>query len=277
MEDAFKPSRLLRIMGTEEKMRGSFAALRMTKNGCRVSKPRSAHHGEQGFMLLWAIVAVFLVLLAIGIAAPRVARDLRRDKEVETIHRGNQYVRAIQLYYTRLNSYPGSIDALKNTNNTRWLRKEYVDPMTGEVDWKPILLGQAKTTPKGFFGEPLSAMPGNAAPGTTLAPSTPAGSSTSPDGKDGKPGSTKTKDSLFGSSGPGGGGPFVGVSIPKTGDSITVLNEMTTYDTWEFVYDPRVDQFYINNNKLNGGGALGGGLPDSNKNKSPDDTKPLPR
>ena len=67
----------------------------------------------------------------------------------------------------------------------------------------------------------------------------------------------------------------MGVGIPKAGDSITVLNEMTTYDTWEFVYDPRIEQFYAKNAALNGGTG-GGGLPGgSNLNGGlPGDSKP---
>ena len=63
--------------------------------------------GEQGFMLLGAIVLIFLLLLTLSIAAPKVAQALRRDREVEAIHRSNEYVRAIQLYYRKFGRYPG--------------------------------------------------------------------------------------------------------------------------------------------------------------------------
>jgi type II secretory pathway pseudopilin PulG len=59
------------------------------------------HKNEQGFMLVGLIVAIFIILLVLGVAAPKVARALRREREVEAIHRGNQYVRAIQLYYKK--------------------------------------------------------------------------------------------------------------------------------------------------------------------------------
>ncbi len=54
----------------------------------------------------------------------------------------------------------------------------------------------------------------------------------------------------------GGGAPFVGVGVPKEGDSITILNEQTTYNTWEFIYDPRIEQLYAKG-ALFGGGASG--------------------
>jgi type II secretory pathway pseudopilin PulG len=112
--------------------------------------------GEQGFMLLGLVVAIFLILLALGVAAPRVAHELRREREVETIHRGNQYVRAIQLYYRKMGHYPGSMEQLEKSNNLRFLRQRYVDPMTGKTDWRLIHVGEAKTTVKGFFGKPLA-------------------------------------------------------------------------------------------------------------------------
>src|ERR1700722_18468784 len=86
---------------------------------------------EQGFMLLGLIVAIALMLLAMSVAAPIVARSLRRDRDVEAVHRGNQYVRAIQLYYKKFGHYPGSIDQLEKTNEIRFLRQKYADPITG--------------------------------------------------------------------------------------------------------------------------------------------------
>ena len=102
------------------------------------------------------VVAIFLVMLALGVAVPRVAKELRRDREVESMHRGEQYVRAVRVYYRKFGHYPGSIEQLEKTNNIRFLRQKYVDPMTGKADWRIIHVGEAKTTVKGFFGQPLA-------------------------------------------------------------------------------------------------------------------------
>src|SRR5580704_19653209 len=118
----------------------------------------SERDNEQGFMLVGLIVAIFIILLVMGVAAPKVARGLRRDREVETIHRGNQYVRAVQLYYKKFQHYPGSMEQLEKTNNIRFLRQRYADPMTGKPDWRLIKVGEAKTTVKGFFGQPLAGL-----------------------------------------------------------------------------------------------------------------------
>jgi hypothetical protein len=80
------------------------------------------------------------------------------------MQRGKQYIRAIQLYYRKFGAYPPSIDALVKTNNIRFLRKKYIDPITGKDDWKPLLFGQNKAPmAMGFFGQPMGGMGGNTA------------------------------------------------------------------------------------------------------------------
>ena len=107
----------------------------MTGTSSVESAVEMERHEEQGFMLVGLIVAIFFVLLALSVAAPKMAQELRREREVEAVHRGNQYVRAIRLYYRKFGHYPGSIEQLEKTNNIRFLRQRYVDPMTGKADW----------------------------------------------------------------------------------------------------------------------------------------------
>src|ERR1700737_3459888 len=114
---------------------------------------------EERFALIGWVVAIFLVLLLLSIAAPKVAMQMRREREVEAVHRANQYTRAIRMYYRRNgNHYPGSIEQLEKTNKIRFLREKYVDPMTGKADWRLIHFGEAKTKLHGLFGEPLPGM-----------------------------------------------------------------------------------------------------------------------
>jgi len=244
-----------------------------------------ARAGEQGFLLVGVIVMAALVLIALSVAAPIVARDLRRERELEAVHRGQQYVRAIRLFYLKTNSYPASVKALENTNNVRYLRQHYLDPMTGKDDWRLIGLGQAKTTVKGFFGQPLSGLNGAAGGGLGSAaglqsggvPNT--GGTTSSTGTQGSntpgsagsqtgPGTSSFGTSSFGQNGAAGGdsafgsgstGPFVGVGIPKDGASIITLNEQTDYSTWEFIYDPRIEQLYAKSSIFGGGVATSSG------------------
>jgi type II secretory pathway pseudopilin PulG len=115
-----------------------------------------AKPGESGYILLGVIILLAVFIIAMAVAAPRIAADIQRDREVETMHRGKQYIRALQLYYRKFNAYPPSIDALVKTNEIRFLRKRYIDPITGKDDWKPIMYCQNKAPiAMGFFGQPL--------------------------------------------------------------------------------------------------------------------------
>lgn len=280
---------------------------------------------DDGFMLVGLIAAIFIILLIVAIAAPRVAKSLRRDRELEAIHRGNQYVRAVQLYYRKLGHYPSNLDQLEKTNNIRFLRQRYVDPMTGKPDWRLIHVGEAKTTVKGFFGKPLSGLQNGVGIAGAYTPGTPIGANgsgsntTSSSGSTGSSFGSSSGSSSFGGSGTGansggsgfggtgsssstfgngaaypgagqtgspngtaaagsngtgttgfgstgtngvgsqsastftgGGAPIVGVSSMASGSSITVLNEQTTYATWEFLYDPRIEQLKAKTSLLGG-------------------------
>ena len=118
---------------------------------------RHVKASEEGYVMLIAIFLMALLVISLAIAAPQVAKSIQRDKDLETYHRGLQYRRAIQLYYRKFHAYPPNTDALVKTNDIRFLRQKYVDPITNKVDWKPVLFGQNKTpTAMGFFGQPLA-------------------------------------------------------------------------------------------------------------------------
>ena len=110
-------------------------------------------------MLLAVVVMVALLLIALSVAAPVVARQLRREREVESQHRMEQYVRAIQLYQRKFpGQYPASIKVLEDSNNIRFLRHPYVDPLTGKADYKLIHQGEQRTKIHVFFGQELDGL-----------------------------------------------------------------------------------------------------------------------
>lgn len=111
---------------------------------------------EAGYVLLAVLFMAFLLAIWLSVAASRMASDIERDRERELIQRGLQYQRAVQLYYRKFGAYPPTIDALVKTNDIRFLRKRYKDPITGKDDWVPIHFGEAKTPTIGFFGQPLA-------------------------------------------------------------------------------------------------------------------------
>jgi hypothetical protein len=118
-------------------------------------RPRAS---EEGYVLIAVVFMTVALVLALAIALPRMREDIQRDREIETMQRGKQYIRAIQLYYRKFHAYPPNLEALEKTNNIRFLRKRYVDPTTGKDEWKPVMFGQNKTPQAmGFFGQPLAA------------------------------------------------------------------------------------------------------------------------
>jgi type II secretory pathway pseudopilin PulG len=252
---------------------------------------RRASDSEEGFLLLAMIFAIAVILIFLAVAAPSVAKDLQRERELETIHRGNQYVRAIRLYYRKFGSYPTSVDALVKSNNIRFLREKYLDPMTGKDDWRLIHVGENKTQVTGYFGEPLEGLNssgiGSSGGGGTQ---TTAGSTVAASGGAGSIGqATGTAgaafgNSTFGSNGSatsttngttsttgnttngtdatdfgGGGGPIMGVSSLSSKSSIITIREQQTYNTWEFIYDPRIELLYAKSKALGGGGGASTG------------------
>lgn len=139
---------------------------------------RPAQPTEEGYILIGVILLLIVFVIAMTVAAPRIAASIQRDRDVETMHRGKQYIRAIQLYYRKFNAYPPNVDALVKTNEIRFLRRRYLDPITGKDDWKPVLFGQNKTPmAMGFFGQPLG---GPGMGGAVLAGTGPGGGNTNP-------------------------------------------------------------------------------------------------
>jgi hypothetical protein len=96
---------------------------------------------ESGYALLF--IFAMAAILAIGLykEVPRVAFEAQRDKEQLLIDRGEQYSRAVQLFVHKFNRFPATMEELENTNNMRFLRKRYVDPMTGKSDWRILHAG----------------------------------------------------------------------------------------------------------------------------------------
>src|ERR1700690_1483805 len=121
-------------------------------------------HSERGYILLMLMMFVALLEIAAGALAPSIAFRVRRDREEEMIHRGTQYSRAIRHFVKNTGRYPTRLEELENTNNIRFLRKRYKDPITGK-DFKLLHVGEVQLTsaPGVGLGVAASAMGANAA------------------------------------------------------------------------------------------------------------------
>jgi type II secretory pathway pseudopilin PulG len=135
---------------------------------------RHKNHSEEGYLLVWVMFLLVVFTIGLSVAVSRTAKEIQRDRELETMHRGKQYTRAVQLYYRKFRAFPPNASALVNTNEIHFLRKKYLDPTTGKDDWKPIRFGEAKTQATGFFGQPIAGA--GSAGGTVLAGTGPSGS-----------------------------------------------------------------------------------------------------
>jgi type II secretory pathway pseudopilin PulG len=199
--------------------------------------------GEEGYILVGVIILLAIFMILMSVAIPKLREDIRRDQEVETIRRGQQYVRALQLFYRRFHRYPASIDQLEDTNGLRFLRKRYADPLTRSDDWKPVHLGENRAPlTMGFFGAVLNA--GTALPNSSRARGqdsilgSPPASAFDPIPSDtsGSGDNSQSSPSMA-----LGAGPMIGIRPSKAMASILVYKTKSNYEEWEFVYDPAAD------------------------------------
>jgi type II secretory pathway pseudopilin PulG len=241
-----------------------------------ISTRRLHHPREQrGYMMLTLMLAIALMTMAMLAALPEISQQIRRDQEEELVHRGTEYMRAVQHYYRKFGRYPGRLEDLENTNNIRFLRKRYKDPMsrdpqTGkESDFKilhlqDVIAGGAsanalapvqKGVPGNLPGQTGAALdaagqgeagtPENSDSPDSSNPASTEGDSNSPSSN----ASTSNASAMKPGSGPGstgssaqtfGGSPIVGVASTSKKKTIRVFNDKNHYNDWYFIYDPTI-------------------------------------
>jgi type II secretory pathway pseudopilin PulG len=215
---------------------------------------------ESGYVLLALMLTLTLLLAALAVEAPRIAQQIKREKEEELVHRGKDYATAVKRFVHKNGGrYPVSVEQLENTNHIRFLRKKYVDPMTGESDWKMVHVGEAEikipapnpglsggggTNPG--LGGATGALNTNQ-PGVVTPPPGIAQTLTGPTGQpQAQPSGTGQVGTLtttgLGNGQTVGGGQIMGVASVNKGHSIKEFNDKDEYDQWYFVYDLRLEQ-----------------------------------
>lgn len=95
---------------------------------------RTNEYSQSGYALLFAIFLVALVVVGMSTAVLDVYTQGQREREADMIWRGEQYRRAIGIFYQKLGRFPTSIDDLLKSQNggPRCLREAYKDPMNKE-------------------------------------------------------------------------------------------------------------------------------------------------
>ncbi len=110
--------------------------------------PRRKDQG--GYVLLALLFACAAIAIQVAVLLPQAAMQAQRVREERLIYRGEQYKRAIELYFRKHQKYPKELDDLEDTNGVRYLRRRYKDPLTGEDEWRLIHMG-----PDGRFKDSL--------------------------------------------------------------------------------------------------------------------------
>jgi hypothetical protein len=209
---------------------------------------------DSGYMLLVLMLAVAVLTITMLGVEGNYRRSILRDREVEMIHRGVQYERAVRRYYLKFGGYPTTIEQLENTNKLRFLRKRYKDPMSPDGQWQiahiadiklpgvtnlAASLGTAATTPaapQANAGDLSSAATAQAAQTTD---STNTGTVSS--GSQQTASANSTGNGPVGTNGTGpllGGGPMLGVISKSKLEGIHSFNDKSHYNEWYFIYAP---------------------------------------
>ncbi|HEX9458627.1 MAG TPA: type II secretion system protein [Thermoanaerobaculia bacterium] len=188
---------------------------------------------ERGFTLAGVLVIMTIMMIFVAYTVPRQwSTIMKRERERETIYAMQQYAKAITEFRLKNNTYPTSPQQLKDARMPRMIRGvkgEYVDPLTGEVDWLVIPQSAAGALPQHNIVNPNGPQPTQTTSTTTASTtdtsssSTTSTSGTNPPGPPALPG-IPIKDYA--------GGPFIGVRPPTHGKSLISLFGADTYETW---------------------------------------------
>ncbi len=105
---------------------------------------------HNGFTYIGLLFIVALLGVTLALAGTLWSFAHQREKERELIFIGNQFRQAIGLYYEKspgyIKTYPPTLDELMEDDRyvslQRYLRRVYIDPMTGNPDWALIMAPQ---------------------------------------------------------------------------------------------------------------------------------------
>lgn len=108
----------------------------------RPLRPRNARHSRQsGYAYFMAFFMITVMIITSQAVLRNMVNEGRRQRENEMVWRGNQYVRAVRLYYKKTGHFPQSIDDLqKGLPDLHFVRPECLkDPMNkADGSWRFI-------------------------------------------------------------------------------------------------------------------------------------------
>ena len=135
-----------------------------------ISQPQR-REGERGHLLVGLVVLLACMMIMLTAAAQSWTFLVRRDREAEMIHRGEEYAKAIAFYQKEVGAYPLKLDLLaeKGPHGHRFIRKLYEDPLADDGKWGLLYLsptGQGFINPfatqigEGFGPDPFGGIGG---------------------------------------------------------------------------------------------------------------------
>lgn len=186
--------------------------------------PTRTSEGERGFTLAGLIVILTVIMIFLAFTVPRQwSKIMQRDHERQTIFVMKQYARSIY-EFQKTKGNPVKLDQIKEARLPRYIRGvkgEYVDPLTGKVDWILVPAGAVTRTVDPATGKQTANFNAAASP----------------------------KDYV---------GPFVGVRPPVTGKSFLSLNGSDTYETWVYTVDDLKNEINLRTTQPGANPGVGG-------------------
>jgi len=226
-----------------------------------------SQHREHGYVLLSLLLFLALLSISFTVMIQRIDLQVKRDREEELIHRGVQYSRAVRRFIKTFGRYPSGIEELESTNNIRFLRKRYKDPITGK-DFKILHLMDLPTFSSPTAGISVKSMTSQQSDSSRAINAIGADASANASENSDPQVSQSNEQNVVGSpnqtrlNGPDAGvhpqlalpvipsgipqklgeGPMIGVASISKKETIREFDRQNHYNEWHFVYDPSTDQ-----------------------------------
>jgi hypothetical protein len=214
-------------------------------------KAGSTRCGESGYTLLLALSIAAMMIISASVAVSSLILQSRRQQEQLLIWRGEQYARAIGLFYRKTGHYPHNLEELsKGVAGVHFLRKEYKDPMNhDDGSWRLIYLGPGGQLIGSLrwhsLAEYQAAQMGLKLPGTAATTATEESGSAKPTSA--QPGTQETGagqpkekplPTRIINEGDMVGGNLIGVASKVDAKSVKVFMGREKYREWEFLWNP---------------------------------------
>ena len=216
-----------------------------------------------GYAMAGLLAGIAVMGILMSMIFPSWRMLVKREKEAELVFRGEQYMRAVELYQRRFpGAYPADLETLVEQ---RFLRRLYDDPMTGK-SFEILRQGSAGVVPGP--GGTATGVPGTPRPGMLqeerqidvagTRQSRPRGERARSGFDAGQVRRNGSSESPFRRTGDGLGdglGGIIGVVSQSTDQSMRFYNGRDHYNEWLFAYTPQSAEAGLGAQGLGAGGS----------------------